>query len=63
MRLWVYRDILGNLFASTNFLKKTGIGSWDMSNRYCTIILLDSNLHKEITYHNSPQIVEFGNDR
>ena len=58
-KLWVYRDRLGWLYATTQKPVKTedNLG-WTTHGKWATLIL-DSNKMKYLTYDSSPQLVDF----
>lgn len=59
-KAWFFRDKLGQLFMSTREpVKNDDItsGGWHMSNYYTTL-LCDKDRHLDITYENSPQLLD-----
>jgi hypothetical protein len=59
-KAWFFRDKLGQLFMSTlEPVKNDDIisGGWHMSD-YCTTLLCDKDKHLDITYENSPQLLD-----
>lgn len=57
MKLWIARDLDGDLWLYNRKLEKKFGGFIPIDNN-CDIMSIDNDLYPEVTYENSPQEVE-----
>ena len=57
MKLWIARDLDGDLWLCNSELEKK-FGGFVPTDNNCDIMAIDNDLFPEVTFENSPQIVE-----
>lgn len=64
MKLWFFRDRLGQLFMSPQEpikIEENVLRGWYMDPSF-PIIIADATKHPDITYDNSPQLIEINGE-